>query len=205
MKDTGIGIRDDLLPGLFRGDNATSSRGTAGEKGTGLGLPYASEIMRAHGGSLSAESGKGEGAVFYAVFPVFRAVVMVVDEQEIQRDITIRILKSLEGIETIEAENGMEALQVMEEIRPDMLITDVQMPEMDGIELLKKIKSNPAYESLPVIVLSALREPGKGNSELRRTVAALGAKEFLDKPVVKASDFFQMKEELLAAVKRHLR
>ncbi len=69
VKDTGAGINEKILPNIFKQEIKTSTRGTAGEKGTGLGLPYCKAIMDAHGGSLTLEVTQGEGTVFYATLP----------------------------------------------------------------------------------------------------------------------------------------
>jgi signal transduction histidine kinase len=69
VKDNGAGIPKSFLPDLFRHEVKTSTIGTEGEKGTGLGLPYCREIMEAHGGSLTVESTEGKGSTFYARLP----------------------------------------------------------------------------------------------------------------------------------------
>ncbi|MDH4183919.1 MAG: sensor histidine kinase [Nitrospinota bacterium] len=69
IRDTGIGIDSSAIKQIFRFDAATSTPGTSGEAGTGLGLPYCHEIMAAHGGMIRAESEKGSGSVFYLELP----------------------------------------------------------------------------------------------------------------------------------------
>lgn len=73
VKDNGIGICPGLLPDLFKHEIKTSTIGTAGEKGTGLGLPFCRDIMEAHGGALRVESTEGKGSIFYAEFPIYSA------------------------------------------------------------------------------------------------------------------------------------
>ena len=68
VKDTGIGIDPEIIDDLFKHETKTTEAGTAGEFGTGLGLPFCHDIMAAHGGSLTVESAKGEGSVFIATF-----------------------------------------------------------------------------------------------------------------------------------------
>lgn len=67
--DTGVGISKNILSDIFRHEIKTSTRGTSGEAGTGLGLPLSHEIMKAHGGSLSVESTEGNGSAFYVHLP----------------------------------------------------------------------------------------------------------------------------------------
>lgn len=69
VKDTGVGIRKEFLPNLFSAEVKTTTIGTAGEKGSGLGLPLCNEIIKAHNGSISVESQDGAGTVFYLTFP----------------------------------------------------------------------------------------------------------------------------------------
>jgi signal transduction histidine kinase len=69
VRDTGVGIEPEVIPKLFRHDTRVSRKGTAGESGTGLGLPYCHDIMAAHGGSVRAESQPGNGSVFYLELP----------------------------------------------------------------------------------------------------------------------------------------
>ncbi len=69
VMDTGVGISKNILPDIFRHEVKTSTIGTSGEAGTGLGLPLSHEIMRAHGGSLWVESAEGNGSAFYAHLP----------------------------------------------------------------------------------------------------------------------------------------
>ncbi len=69
VKDAGTGINERILPNLFKQEVKTTTKGTAGERGTGLGLPYCKKIMDAHGGSLTVKTTHGEGTVFYATLP----------------------------------------------------------------------------------------------------------------------------------------
>ncbi len=70
VQDSGVGIPDRMLPHLFTGEKKTNRPGTAGEKGTGFGLPFCREIMELHGGGISAESIEDKGSVFYLRLPV---------------------------------------------------------------------------------------------------------------------------------------
>ncbi|MDH5639129.1 MAG: PAS domain S-box protein, partial [Nitrospinota bacterium] len=69
VKDDGVGMDEFALENVFKHEVKTTSEGTAGEKGTGLGLPYCHDIMKAHGGDLTVESEEGKGTVFYVVLP----------------------------------------------------------------------------------------------------------------------------------------
>lgn len=187
VRDSGTGIPASLLPDLFKPEVKTTTIGTGGEKGTGLGLPYCQEIMEAHGGDLTVESAEGEGAVFSMRFPPVRPVVLVADDQEVQRAIIKKHILEIKDVEIIEASNGLEALEILKTTAVILLITDLGMPEMDGFALLTEIRANPLLQTLPVIVNSAVSSSTGASGELidiRRKVFELGANDFIAKPIV---------------------
>ncbi|AEH50682.1 response regulator [Pseudothermotoga thermarum] len=102
--------------------------------------------------------------------------ILVVDDSDVLRKIVVFNLQK-EGYSVFEARNGVEALQLVEQIKPDLVILDVMMPEMDGFEVLRRLRSNPAYNSIFVIMLTA-----KGGEEDPKIAASLGANGFLTKP-----------------------
>jgi len=69
VQDSGVGIPEDLIPKLFKIEEKTSTPGTSGEKGTGFGLPFSQDIMRAHGGELQVKSVLGQGTTFFVQLP----------------------------------------------------------------------------------------------------------------------------------------
>ncbi|MFQ5560882.1 MAG: sensor histidine kinase [Nitrospinota bacterium] len=79
VKDTGVGIVSTILPTIFSYDVAKSTKGTAGEIGTGLGLPLCRDLLLAHGGDLTVTSKKGEGSIFYAKLPYCKPIIMITD------------------------------------------------------------------------------------------------------------------------------
>ena len=118
------------------------------------------------------------------------ATVLVVDDTRIGRMLVDTVLKGA-GHQVIEAQSGLEALEMLEQIRPDLIILDVRMPGMDGFELCEKIKARPDLGRIPVIFLSAacsLEERVKGLS--------VGGDDFIRKPFEGA--------DLMARVKVHL-
>ncbi len=102
--------------------------------------------------------------------------VLVVDDSDVLRKIVSFNLQK-EGYQVFEATNGIEALQVAEKIKPDVIILDVMMPQMDGFEALKRLRSDSSFDSTPIIILTA-----KGGEEDPRTAISLGANGFLTKP-----------------------
>lgn len=111
-------------------------------------------------------------------------IIIVADDSATARMFTKRCLEiaGYEDAEFLEASNGKEALQLVKERAADLLVTDLNMPEMDGVSLLKRIKSSPKLVDLPVIVISSLSNPAK-EAELLE----LGAFAVLSKPITPAN------------------
>ncbi len=176
VKDTGIGVPEQRSDTLLSYEVHTSTLGTAGEKGTGLGLPLCQDIMKTHGGILELESKHSEGSVFYAKFPFLRPLVMVVDDEPKALSALQKTLQTL-GVDVLSAENGLKALETLKDKTPHLIISDVFMPEMDGFELMKNLRDNPLTDSIPVIMYTA-----RNDMEVAEKALALGASDFLAKP-----------------------
>lgn len=177
VKDTGVGIGPDVAPFIFNQEVKTTREGTAGERGTGLGLPYSHDIMEAHGGSLTMESKEGEGSVFYASLPFVRPKLMIIDDDRIVRYVIRNFVTPLE-VDIVEAENGILALKLVPSEQPHLIICDVLMPLMDGLEFIKKLRGNPLTERIPVIVATS-----DSKMETREKAIMTGADDFIQKPI----------------------
>jgi DNA-binding response OmpR family regulator len=103
--------------------------------------------------------------------------VLVVDDTASARR-TLRAHLSHPGYEVVEATTGREALELLESVKPDVILLDVMMPEMDGFETCSHIKADPRFEPIPVVMCTALNSQEDRNAGLR-----VGADEFLTKPV----------------------
>lgn len=104
-----------------------------------------------------------------------RVRVLVVDDSEITRDLVASILRANE-YEVFEAVNGREALRSIEAFSPDVVVTDLEMPVMDGFQLLTEVRQHPAHRALPVVVFST-----RGSESDTRKAAELGANAYLVK------------------------
>jgi signal transduction histidine kinase len=177
VKDTGVGIDERLIPDIFRHDIKTSTIGTDGETGTGLGLPLCQDIMKAHGGALSLESVKGKGSVFYVNLPYRKPLALVADD-----DLAVRYVLGIHlrdiGVNVIEAENGEDAFEMIKDRNPDLALLDIYMPGIDGFELLRKIKQDPKTRNIPVIIMTS-----DNRLETREKVVRMEADDFIAKPV----------------------
>ncbi|MBI5178400.1 MAG: PAS domain S-box protein [Nitrospinae bacterium] len=177
VRDTGLGIPPDRMEKLFRADVKTTTVGTAGEIGTGLGLPFCKEIMDTHGGAIKVESEDGKGSTFRVELPPVRPLALVVDDSAEDRFILRSYLERMD-MEVVEAENGEVALAKLGAAKPHIAIVDVLMPVMGGVELLVKIKENPAATELPVIVITSSTD-----LEVRKTAFRVGISDFINKPI----------------------
>lgn len=183
VSDTGVGIPPEKLGSIFSYGPGKSTLGTNDEKGTGLGLPLSHEIMQAHGGRLYVESAPGKGSTFYMQLPCVRPLVLLVDDQPNERELVTQHLKQLD-VDIMEASDGLEALDVLETKRPHLIISNVWMPRMNGLELTMRVKENPRFRAIPLVILTA-----DNSMETRNQAVELGADDFAQKPVNPAELF----------------
>ncbi|HEU5096415.1 MAG TPA: response regulator, partial [Reyranella sp.] len=197
VEDTGIGIPADKLASVFDKFAQVDSSSTRRHEGTGLGLAIASRLAELMGGSLTAESMAGQGSVFRLTLPmtvdkadakprpvpldVSGARVLAVDDNAINRSILIEQLKSW-GFDCAAAENSNVALAFLDRAtalgaKVDCIILDYQMPGMNGAELARIIKSNPATAAIPLVLLTSVDQ-----AETGRLAAECGISAQLNKP-----------------------
>jgi two-component system cell cycle sensor histidine kinase/response regulator CckA len=115
----------------------------------------------------------------FGIFPAMlnASTVLVVEDEEVSREL-IQGLLATEGYTVLFAKNGVQALEIATRISPDVVLLDIVMPELDGFEVCRQLRSNPALRQIPIVMLTSLE--GRG-SRLRGLAA--GADEFLTKPV----------------------
>lgn len=156
IKDTGIGIKPEDLPKLFNVDSKFTSEGTAGEKGSGLGLSLVKEIIEKHGGTIEVESKYGVGSEFKFTLPVASSNILIVDDNKTDRLLYSKILKNITPDYSVEvASNGKEAIEKILLSPPALVITDHSMPVMNGYEFVMELKKLDIKGKPPVIVLSS--------------------------------------------------
>jgi len=152
------------------------------EGGTGLGLSVTYSLVKAHEGDISFQSRQGEGTTFTVYLPTLlrrkAPRILVVDDDEVVRRIVIEAL-TLDRIYLVEeAANGIEASIKLGTYRPDLLILDIFMPEMDGLEVCRIIKKEPEFADMQVIITTGYPDHEKLNE-----VTELGFSIIFSKPV----------------------
>jgi CheY-like chemotaxis protein len=196
VSDTGIGMNDEQMARLFQAFTQADSSTTRTFGGTGLGLAITKHFCTMLGGSIDVASKPGQGATFTISLPdraakqvaaevddraapssekMQRSIsVLVVDDDPVVHDVLATTLGK-EGYHVLHAHDGNEALAIMRKTPPDIVTLDVMMPGIDGWSVLGIMKSEPALEHIPVIMLTIVDDRNLGFS--------LGASEFMTKPV----------------------
>jgi signal transduction histidine kinase/CheY-like chemotaxis protein/ligand-binding sensor domain-containing protein len=192
IRDTGIGIPADKLDRLFKAFSQVDSSTTRKYGGTGLGLVICEKLVNLMGGTIKVQSKPGEGSTFS--FTLFTTAgketthdeinmnlvgvegkrVLVVDDNYTNRLILQKLLEYWNLVPVL-ASTGMDALDILSRDKQfDLVLTDMQMPFMDGIELARSVKKK--YPSVPIILLSSLGDernkdfPGLFNAVLTKPI-----------------------------------
>lgn len=179
VKDNGVGIKQEDIQKLFKVDTKFTTSGTAGEKGSGLGLSLVHDIIKKHGGDIWVKSEVGKGSQFIFSIPVASSYLLLVDDSRTDRLLYSKLLKSLmPNYNILEAENGKKALDIIKESLPALVITDHNMPIMNGYEFVKQLNVTQLKYRPPVIVLS-----GDVNSAVESEYKEFGVEYIFAKPV----------------------
>ena len=198
--DTGIGVKPENMDKLFASFVQIESSLSRRYEGTGLGLALVKNIVELHGGSISVTSELEKGSQFTIILPWKQAIpsnlesdisssktplsikhstalILLAEDNEANILMMSDYLIS-QGYKLIFAHNGWEAIKMAKEKRPDLILMDIQMPEMDGLEATSRIRKEPEIANIPIIALTALTMPGD-----RQKCFAAGVNDYMTKPV----------------------
>jgi two-component system, sensor histidine kinase len=216
VTDTGVGIAADQIERLFQPFSQLVASSNVPHAGTGLGLAISRQLVEALGGTIAMDSAPGRGSVVSFTLPVevvatpppaptspaadrtqaddFAAGhplrILVVDDSAVNRRLCELLLRRL-GYEPEAAVDGLEALDRQRTLDPDLILMDVQMPRLDGLEATRRIRAATGRSQRPWIVATT----AFSSAEDRDAALQAGMNEFLAKPL-KAED---LKASLVAA------
>ncbi|MCC5635120.1 PAS domain-containing protein [Nostoc sp. CHAB 5844] len=197
VRDTGKGINPEFLPYVFEHFRQEDAATTRKFGGLGLGLAIARQIVELHGGTIAVESlGEDNGATFTVKLPLAKLsnpsstetsvstnndlsgiYILVVDDEPDSREFVVFVLEQA-GALVKSASSAIEALQAIEQFIPDLIVSDIGMPEMDGYMLMQQIRASEQGRQIPAIALTAYA----GEFD-RQQARASGFQRHLAKPV----------------------
>ena len=203
VRDTGPGMTEAQMARLFSPFDRLGAEQTE-VHGTGLGLALTKALVEAMGGTLGAESRPGEGSTFWielatAAEPGERETarepgpaaagtaagpgegartLLYIEDNVANVRLLERILERRPGTRLLTAGQGRLGLDLARQHRPDLILLDLHLPDLDGAEALARLRADPATREIPVVILSADATPGSAEQLL-----AAGASHYLTKPI----------------------
>jgi signal transduction histidine kinase/CheY-like chemotaxis protein len=208
--DSGIGIPADKVDRLFKEFSQVDAGTTRRYGGTGLGLAISRRLAEAMGGEISVQSVQGRGSTFTVALPLPTALqlatvqaaepsrevavldasrlkgvrVLLAEDNAINRRVAVALMSKM-GVEVHAVENGREALRAWGQGGWDLIVMDMQMPELDGLEATRAIRAaeaEGAFQAIPILAMTA-----NASAEDRRTCLEAGMDEVVTKPTTRAA------------------
>ena len=205
VRDTGIGIAAEDLSRLFSPFTQLDSKLSRQYAGTGLGLTLVLRLVEMHGGSVTVESEIGKGSCFTIRIPCKgldtliphnpsgtttlseitvtqelpsnTPLILVADDNEINL-MTVTDYLRANKLRVIQARDGLEAVKMVREHAPSLVLMDIQMPLMDGLDAIAHLRADDKHTTMPIIALTSRAMVGD-----RERCMAVGANDYLSKPV----------------------
>jgi len=194
VQDDGQGIEPEMLKEIFDPFVQSDTAREQSNGGMGIGLTLVRNLVRLHGGRITAHSeGAGRGSVFEVRLPRTEHPpseseeseapppaakrILIVEDQQDSRQMLARLLE-MEGYTVLTAENGATALEAIGNERPDVALIDIGLPDLDGMEVARRVKAELAESAVRLVALT-----GYGRKEDRQAIFAAGFDEHLVKPI----------------------
>ncbi len=215
VSDTGIGIPEDRISRLFQSFSQADASVTRKYGGTGLGLAICKSLVEMMNGQISVESEEGKGATFRFTtvleksdsekrkpisdtpfsgfsFPTSGIRILLADDNEFNRKLALLILKQQLGFDADAVSDGNEVIPALEKTHYDLVLMDIQMREMGGLEATEKIRNSESeFRNIPIIAMTAYTS----KSDRNRCFSA-GMNGYISKPIVP--------EKLIRALEKQL-
>ena len=197
VRDNGLGIPADALPRIFEMFSQVDRNMERAQGGLGIGLTLVRRLVEMHGGTVAAGSdGPGRGSEFFVRLPVSKMAqptplahdnesatatskrrILVVDDNR-DSAISLGMMLKLMGNETHTAHDGLAAIEAAEKFRPDMILLDIGLPNMNGYDACRIIRQQPWSKGIVIVALT-----GWGQDSDRRRSGEAGFDHHLVKPV----------------------
>jgi PAS domain S-box-containing protein len=201
VADTGVGIAAEKMARLFHPFERCTVEG-ANLEGAGVGLALGRSVVRALGGELDADSIEGQGSTFHVLLPrpaarpvaptataagkPSQCTILYIEDQELNIRLVERVLAMRPEYHLLTAVRGALGIELAREHRPDLILLDLNLPDLSGEDILRTLKTDASTARIPVIMLSA-----NALSERVEAVLAQGASDYLTKPY-KVADLLRM-------------
>lgn len=208
VQDSGVGIAPAEMNQLFKPFTQLDSSLSRSHEGTGLGLSLVSRLTEKHGGSVKVESEgiPGKGSCFTVYLPRYhpssnlkpdeqvpqpsifsttqaafsstkRHLVLLAEDNEVNTEAVVDYLQT-KNYQIVTVQHGKDAIIQAQKLKPDLILMDIQMPVMDGLEAIHVLRNIPEFATTPIIALTALAMPGD-----RERCLMAGATDYMSKPV----------------------